>query len=119
MSIHIIGIALLVSLASALLLAVRVGLPGDTQPISRLSPPVTTTVHSERIVVMPTTGGQLEIATVNVRESFTRADSKVLFDFLDLGTTASEVRVDAVYRLNIGTARAWPLRIVGKTRVVP
>jgi len=33
LTVHIISIALLVSLAVALLLALRVGLPGDTQPI--------------------------------------------------------------------------------------
>jgi hypothetical protein len=42
----------------------------------------------------------------------------VLFDTLDLGTTVSEVRVDATYRFHIGMAKSWPLRIVGKTCLV-
>jgi hypothetical protein len=67
---------------------------------------------------MPTAGGQLEIATVRAREAFARTDPKVLFDLVDLGTTVSEVRVDAVYRFHIGMETHWPLRIIGKTCVV-
>jgi len=82
------------------------------------SPSVSTSSQAERIVVMPTAGGQLEVATVRVCETFTRSESKVLFDFIDLGTTVSEVRTDATYRLHIGMQKAWPLRIAGKTCLV-
>ena len=50
-----------------------------------------------------------------MRETFTRSDSKVRFDFLDLGTTASVARVDATYRFHIEMQTAWPPRIVGRT----
>jgi predicted metal-dependent HD superfamily phosphohydrolase len=67
---------------------------------------------------MPTAGGRLEVATVHVREAFTRSDARVLLDLIDLGTTASESRVDATYRYLIATEKAWPLHIAGKTGVV-
>ncbi|MBK9246097.1 MAG: hypothetical protein IPM30_14885 [Burkholderiales bacterium] len=67
---------------------------------------------------MPTAGGRLEVAAVAAREAFARSDPRVLFALVDLGTTVSEVRVDAVYRFHIGMEKAWPLRIVGKTCLV-
>jgi hypothetical protein len=113
LSFHLISIALL--LAVALVLAFRIGLPRD----SRIpSPAIISSAQAERIVVLPTAGGQLEVATVRVRETFTRSDSRLLFDRIDLGTTVSEIRVDAVYRFHIGMEKAWPLRIVGKTCLV-
>lgn len=115
MSIHLVSLAILVALAVASL-ALTSTWRRDRQPPP--SPTITTSSHSERFVVMPTAGGQLEIATVRVSETFTRSDSKLLFDFLDLGTTVSEVRVDAVYRFHIGMAKAWPLRVVGRTCLV-
>jgi hypothetical protein len=121
LSIHILAIALLLSLAVAIVLAIKVGAHGDPKtprtPTST-SPTIVSSAHSERVVVMPTAGGQLEIATVHVRETFTRSDSRTLFDRIDLGTTVSEIRVDAVYRFHIGMKTHWPLRIAGKTCVV-
>jgi hypothetical protein len=118
LSIHILAIALLLSLAVALLLALKVNLFGDQKPSPTPTPTIVTSAHAERVVVMPTTGGRLEVATVRVRETFTRSDSRTLFDRIDLGTTVSEVRVDAVYRFHIGMAKAWPLRIAGRTCLV-
>jgi hypothetical protein len=117
LSVHILAVVLLLGLAVALVLAVEVVSSGDPNPSS--SPPtISTTAQSERVVVMPTAGGRLEIATVRARETLTRASSKVLFDLIDLGTTVSEVRVDAVYRFHIGMEKAWPLRIAGRTCLV-
>ena len=67
---------------------------------------------------MPTAGGRLEVATVLARETFARSDPRLLLDRIDLGTTVSEVRLDATYRFHLEMARAWPLRIVGKTCLV-
>jgi len=64
---------------------------------------------------MPTAGGRFEVAAIRASEAFARSDPRLLLDLIDLGTTVSEVRVDATYRFHIGMARAWPLRIVGKT----
>jgi hypothetical protein len=116
LTVHFLSTALLLSLAAALVLAIRVGVPGAPKPSP--SPAVTTAAQSERVVVMPTLGGQLEIAAVAARETLTRSDPKVLLDLIDLGTTVSEVRVDAVYRYHVEMARAWPLRIVAKTCLV-
>jgi hypothetical protein len=118
LSVHILSTALLLALAAVLLLAVKVSLPSSQKPSSTTTPSSSTSAHAERVVVMPTAGGQLEVATVRVRETFTRSDARLLFDFLDLGTTVSEVRVDATYRFHIGMQKAWPLRIVGKTCLV-
>jgi len=71
----------------------------------------------DRIVVMPTPGGQLQIATVTVDETFTLWDSKTFATF-DLGTTFSEARPTASYRYHINMANAWPLRIIGEMCVV-
>ena len=118
MTVHILATALLLSLAVTLLLAVRVGVLGDHQSAAPRSPAITTAARSERVVIMPTAGGRLEVATVRARETFTRSDPRLLFDLIDLGTTVSEVRVDATYRFHIGMAKAWPLRIAGRTCLV-
>lgn len=118
MTIHVLSATLLLALAAALLLAVRVNLIGDRNPAPAPTSTIATSAQSERVVVMPTAGGQLEIATVHVREAFARSDSKVLLDLLDLGATVSEVRVDATYRYHIEMKTHWPLRISGKTCVV-
>ena len=70
-----------------------------------------TVVSSDSVNIRP-------VATVRAREAFTRSDPRVLLDLIDLGTTVSEVRVDAAYRFHIAMAKAWPLRIVGKTCLV-
>ena len=98
MSVHILGIALLVTVCLAVVVAFRVNLLGEPKTQTPPSQTIVSSAQAERIVVMPTSGGQLEVATVRVRETFTRSDSRVLFDFLDLGTTVSKVRVDATYR---------------------
>jgi len=116
LSIHLVSIALLLSLAVALTLALKVG--GQASQKSAASPAIATSARAERVVVMPTAGGRLEVATVAAHETLTRANSKMLLDLIDLGTTVSEIRVDAAYRFHIGMAKAWPLRIAGKTCVV-
>ena len=118
MTVHVLATAHLHALGVALLLAVRVGVVGDRQSTAPRSPAISTSAHAERVVVMPTAGGRLEVAAVAVRETFTRSDLRLLFDLVDLGTTVSEVRVDATYRFHVEMARTWPLRIAGRTCVV-
>lgn len=81
-----------------------------------------TTVVTRQIVVMPTTGGQLEIATAVVDEVFTRADPKVfdpkIFSEIDLGTTISEIRTRATYRYHIKMDKEWRLTLDGETCLV-
>lgn len=77
----------------------------------------TTVVSPEIPVVMRTTGGLLEVATVTAFERFTRSDTRSFWG-LDLGTTISQIQVTVVYRYHIAMAREWPLSIVGTTCVV-
>ena len=77
----------------------------------------TNVVAQERPLVMPTSGGRLEIATVKAYERFTRKDSKQFWG-IDLGTTVSQIQATVVYRYHIEMARQWPLSIVGTTCVV-
>jgi hypothetical protein len=81
-----------------------------------------TRAYAENIVVMPTAGGQLEIATVTATEVFERRDPKILdpkfFDRIDLGTTVSRIRVEVVYRYHIRLATQWRLEIRGTTCIV-
>jgi len=118
LTIHIIGIAVLAILVVAVALTVAGSRLLDSRTAAKASPPIVTSAHAERVVVMPTAGGRLEVAAVHVREAFARSDPRLLLDRIDLGTTVSEVRVDATYRYHLGMARAWPLRIVGKTCLV-
>ncbi len=118
MSVHVLATALLLALAAALLLAVSVNLLGDRKPAPAPASAAATSAHAERIVVMPTAGGRLEVAAMHARETFARSDPRLLFDWIDLGTTVSEVRVDAAYRYHVGMQRASPLRIVGRTCLV-
>ena len=118
MTTHILATALLLALAAALLLAVRVNPIGDRNPARALTSTIATSARSERVVVMPTAGGRLEVAAVRARETFARSDPRLLLDLIDLGTTVSQVRLDATYRYHVEMARAWPLRIAGRTCVV-
>ena len=68
-------------------------------------------------VVMHTSGGRLEVATVNVTEAFKLVDPKTVLG-IDLGTTVSHVRVSVEYRYYIEMAREWTIRIHGTTAVV-
>jgi len=115
---HILATALLLALAAALLLAVRVNLHANRKPAPAPTSTIATSAQSERVVVMPTAGGRLEVATVRARETFARSDPRLLLDRIDLGTTVSEVRVDATYRYHIEMKTHWPLRIAGKTCLV-
>ena len=69
-------------------------------------------------VVMHTSGGRLEVATVTAREAFTfDAPPKMLLG-VDLGKTASHVQAQVVYRFHIEMAKEWPIRFLGTTAVV-
>lgn len=84
----------------------------------KASPPVVTTIRTlEGPVVMHTTGGLLEIATVTAYERFIRSDTKDFWG-IPLGTTISEIRVKVIYRYHIKMAKEWPMPINGKTCVV-
>ena len=69
-------------------------------------------------VVMHTSGGRLEVATVTATEAFSLdAPTKKLLG-IDLGKTVSSVKARVVYRFHIEMAREWPIRIDGARAIV-
>lgn len=69
-------------------------------------------------VVMHTSGGRLEVATVTATEAFKLdAPPKSLLG-VDMGKTVSNVQVKVVYRFHIEMAKKWPIKIQGATAIV-
>jgi hypothetical protein len=68
-------------------------------------------------VVMRTSGGLLEVATVRAVERFTRADTAQFWG-IDLGTTVSIIQAPVTYRFHLELAREWTHTIRDKTCVV-
>ncbi|RYY72689.1 MAG: hypothetical protein EOO24_47375 [Comamonadaceae bacterium] len=71
-------------------------------------------------VVMPTSGGRLEVASVTVYERFRREDVKNLLgvELPMLGTTETHLQLRTVYRYHIEMQRAWPIERHGDAWVV-
>jgi hypothetical protein len=83
----------------------------------RLNPEVetTTTVVADEVpVVMRTSGGLLEVATIRAHERFTREDAKEFWG-IDLGKTVSHIQGPAFYRYHIELAPEWIVTIKDKT----
>lgn len=70
------------------------------------------------LVVMHTSGGRLEVATVEVTKSFSFEATPRTFLGMDLGRTISHVQVKVVYRFHIEIAKKWPIRIKNSSAVV-
>lgn len=69
-------------------------------------------------VVMHTSGGRLEVATVTATEVFKlNAPPKTLAG-VDLGKTVSHVQAKVVYRFHIEMAKVWPIRFLGTKAIV-
>ncbi len=57
-------------------------------------------------------GGRLELASAKTTEIFTRTDErKVLWDWVSLGTTVSEIRVPVTYRYHLRLGDAWRIEV--------
>lgn len=69
-------------------------------------------------VVMHTSGGLLEVATIEVTESFRFEAAPKTFLGLDLGQTVSHVQVRVIYRFHIEMAKEWPIRFKDSSAVV-
>ncbi len=71
-------------------------------------------------IVMPTSGGRLEVASVTVHERFKREDVKNLLgvELPLLGTTETHLQLRTVYRYHIEMQRAWPIERRGDAWVV-
>ena len=69
-------------------------------------------------IVMHTSGGRLEVATVTSTEAFKfDAPHKSLLG-IDLGQTVSHVQAKVVYRYYIEMEKEWPVRFQGSAAVV-
>jgi len=75
---------------------------------------VTETFRERLVQVTSTEGDVLELAVVEMDETFSRADSRSLLgEMLYLGTTISEIRVPVVYRYHLKLSDPWKIEIVG------
>lgn len=63
--------------------------------------------------------GNLELATAEATETFTKADAKTIaWDLLYLGTTETEIKVPVTYRYHLRLADAWRLDVSNQTCIV-
>jgi len=75
---------------------------------------VTETLRERLIEVTSTEGDVLELAMVEMEETFSRADSRSLFgDLVYLGMTVSEIRVPVVYRYHLKLSDEWRIEVIG------
>jgi hypothetical protein len=66
-----------------------------------------------------TSGGSLELAAAHTTETFTRSNAKtVMWDWVYLGTTISEIKVPVTYRYHMRLADSWRLDVSGNTCLV-
>ena len=66
-----------------------------------------------------TPGGTLELASAQATESFDRFDAKTLmWDWVYLGTTVSEIKVPVTYRYHLRLSDPWRLDVSGNTCIV-
>ena len=64
-------------------------------------------------------GGLLEVAQIEVVESFTRTDERrALWDLLYLGTTVAEIKVPVTYRYHLRFDQPWRVEATGNVCVV-
>jgi hypothetical protein len=69
-------------------------------------------------IVMHTSGGRLEVATVTATEAFKFSAPAKTFLGIDLGETVSQIQAKVVYRFHIEMAKEWPVRFQGNTAII-
>ena len=75
---------------------------------------ITASFRENLLKITATKGDILEVATVEMDETFTRMNMKTLaWNLVYLGTTISEVRVPAVYRYHIKLSDDWKVTVEG------
>lgn len=78
-----------------------------------------THAFTSAIPSMQASGTELEVATLENTETFTRTDTKTtMWDLVYLGTTTSEIKVPVTYRYLISLNGPWKLDVQGQTCVV-
>lgn len=104
----VVAVILLASLAGNSLLAYKVWTGEPKTP----PPPI-----SEKVVVMRTPGGLLEVSTITAEERFDSTTSNTVLG-VPVGSTVAQIRVPAVYRYHIPLAKDWTFRVMGESLVV-
>jgi hypothetical protein len=104
---------LAISIAALVLVAVAWGISREDQPSADVA------VASVDVpIIMHTSGGRLEVATVTNTEAFTlEAPPKSVLG-VDLGKTFSHLQVKVIYRYHIEMAKQWPIQLTGSTAIV-
>ncbi|MDB5856086.1 MAG: hypothetical protein JWR22_4127 [Herminiimonas sp.] len=72
----------------------------------------------DRIEVMRTKGGLLEVSTLRAPETFQAMTNHRFFHVVSLGNTVTQIRVPAVYRYHIELAPEWKVTVRDKTFIV-
>lgn len=71
---------------------------------------ITHTFVDQNTEISSTKGDVLELATIRQDETFTKEDSKsVLWDWVNLGTTTSEIRAPVTFRYHLRLSDPWKL----------
>ena len=80
---------------------------------------ITTTFRAALPELVSTGSGNLEVATAEVTETFTRSDElRIFWDLISLGQTVTEIRVPVTYRYHVSLQEPWNLEVSGRTCVV-
>ena len=69
-------------------------------------------------IVMHTSGGRLEVATVTATEAFKFNAPAKTFLGIDLGETVSQIQAKVIYRFHIEMAKEWPVKFQGTIAIV-
>jgi hypothetical protein len=80
---------------------------------------ITQTFRESLLLLSPTQGDVLELATLEMEETVTSVDHRTLFDLISLGTTIAEIKVPVVYRYHLKLSEDWQLHLHdGQCRVI-
>lgn len=80
---------------------------------------ITTTFVSALPQLTAFPGGNLELASLKVTETFSRTDErKVFWDMFSLGETVTEIRVPVTYRYHLRLNDSWQLDVKDQTCIV-
>ncbi|HSR54330.1 MAG TPA: hypothetical protein VLV83_26180 [Acidobacteriota bacterium] len=80
---------------------------------------ITETVRSGLPTITSTPGGNLEVATITQLEILTREnEQRIFWDAVSLGTSVSEIRLDATYRYHVRMDAHWQIDVSGQVCIV-
>jgi hypothetical protein len=106
-------LAIILAVTAAAVIALTWLMSPKERPNGRL-----TVATADVPIVMHTSGGRLEVATVTATEAFKLDGPPKSLLGVDLGHTVSHVQVKVVYRYYIDMAKEWPIQVRGSTAVV-